>query len=109
MLYNRDYTLGLTKEENEEFKNVTGRNFQEKRTRGFGTVNNPSKYHKAARMCQKLFPNNYLDIVDLKDIDKIKNSNEMFLALLNSTNTTEREILNHIKRTGSYHIIGSII
>ncbi len=109
MLYSRDYTLGLTEEENIEYKNVTGRDYHEKRTHGFGTVNNPSKYPKAARMCRTLFPNNFLDFIEIRDGDKIKDSNEKFLALLDGTTTTERDILNYIKTTESYHIIGSII
>lgn len=109
MLYSRDYTLGLTEEEEIEYRNVTGRNFTEKKISGFGTVNNPSKYPKAARMCRTLFPNNFLDFIDLKNTDNLRNLNEQFLALLENPVTTERDILNYIKETKSYHIIGSIL
>ena len=63
MLYDRDYLLGLTEEEREKYKEVTGIEFSTKRVSGFGTVNNKFLYPKAVRMCKSLFPNNYLDIL----------------------------------------------
>lgn len=60
MLYERDYHLGLTETEEQQYEEITGRKFWEKRVSGFGRVNNFMAYPKAARMCKSLFPNNYL-------------------------------------------------
>lgn len=55
MLYERDYLLGLTEAEKQEYEEATGRKFGEKRVSGFGRVNNFLAYPKAARMCKSLF------------------------------------------------------
>ncbi len=66
MLYEQDYLLGLTEEERQQYKEITGRQFGEKRISGYGTANNFLLYPKAARMCKSLFPNNYLDVAELR-------------------------------------------
>lgn len=109
MLYDRDYLLGLTEEEREKYKEVTGIEFSTKRVSGFGTVNNKFLYPKAVRMCKSLFPNNYLDCVELKDVDRLSEANKEFLALINHKECNERKILNFIRDRKYYHIIGSII
>ena len=108
MLYSRDYNLGLTDQEKEQFKMVTGREFREKRISGLDSVNNPSKYPKAVRLCKTLFPNNFLDFIDLRNSNDIANRNKQFLDYLN-TCKNERDVLNYIKETESYHIIGSLL
>ena len=55
MLYERDYHLGLTETEEQQYEEITGRKFWEKRVSGFGRVNNFMAYPKAARMCKSLF------------------------------------------------------
>ena len=60
-------------------------------------------------MCKSLFPNNYLDVAELRDAERLGRANEEFLSLLNNTESTERSILNFIKEKEYYHIIGSII
>lgn len=40
MLYERDYHLGLTETEEQQYEEITGRKFWEKRVSGFGRVNN---------------------------------------------------------------------
>ncbi|MFR9240274.1 MAG: hypothetical protein ACLVKE_06075 [Clostridium baratii] len=62
---------------------------------------------KAARYYEKLFSNNYLDIVELKDIGKLHLLNKEFCTVLNSE-CNEREILNFIRKNKAYFIIGSI-
>lgn len=109
MLYERDYLLGLTETENQQYKEVTGRKFGEKRARGFGRVNNFLAYPKAARMCASLFPNNYLDVAELYDVNRLLTANEEFRTLLNDKMCTERQILNFIRDKKYYHIIGSLI
>lgn len=66
-------------------------------------------YPKAARMCKSLFPNNYLDVAELRDVERLEHANEEFLSLLDNTECTERSILNFIREKEYYHIIGSII
>lgn len=108
MLYSRDYNLGLTEEEKEQYKKVTGREFWGRKRSGLGHVNNPAKYPKAARLCNTLFPNNFLDFIELRDSNEIANKNKQFLESLNSCKN-EREILNHIKEAENYHVIGSLL
>ena len=97
MLYKRNYHLGLTEEEKQQYEEVTGRKFGEKRVNGFGSMNNFLTYPKAARMCKSLFPNNYLDVAELHDVERLGHANEEFLSLLNNEGCTERDILNFIK------------
>lgn len=78
MLYERDYLLGLTEAEKQQYEEVTGRKFGEKRVSGFGRVNNFLAYPKAARMCKSLFPNNYLDVAELRDAERLAAANEEF-------------------------------
>ena len=109
MLYERNYHLGLTETEEQQYEEITGRKFGEKRVSGFGRVNNFMAYPKAARMCKSLFPNNYLDVAELRDVERLEHANEEFLSLLDNTECTERSILNFIREKEYYHIIGSII
>ncbi len=109
MLYERDYNLGLTEDELIQYRNITGRDFGADRSSGFGRVNTPSKYPKAARMFKTLFPNNYLDFIDLKDNEKLSNINERYLKLIDDADSTERDIINFIKAERGYHVIGSIV
>ena len=87
MLYERDYHLGLTETEEQQYEEITGRKFWEKRVSGFGRVNNFMAYPKAARMCKSLFPNNYLDVAELRDVERLEHANEEFLSLLDSQNS----------------------
>ena len=105
MLYERDYHLGLTETEEQQYEEITGRKFWEKRVSGFGRVNNFMAYPKAARMCKSLFPNNYLDVAELRDVERLEHANEEFLSLLDNTECTERSILNFIREKEYYHII----
>lgn len=89
MLYERDYYLGLTETEEQQYEEITGRKFWEKRVSGFGRVNNFMAYPKAARMCKSLFPNNYLDVAELRDVERLEYANEEFLSLLDNTECTE--------------------
>lgn len=65
------------------------------------------KYPKAVRYYKQLFHNNYLDIAELQDIEKLQSFNEGFKTLLDS-NCNEQAILKYIKDNKSYYIIGSI-
>lgn len=53
-----------------------------KRVNGFGSVNNFLTYPKAARMCKSLFPNNYLDVTELHDVERLGYANEEFFFFI---------------------------
>lgn len=110
MLYERNYNLGLTEDEEIIYEKVTGHKFNCKYNhKGFRRVVVQSELPKAARMYDTIFPNNYLDIVDLKDRENIKLLNDNFYNILNKDETTEQQILKYIKESKSYHIIGAIL
>lgn len=109
MLYERDYLLGLTEDEKQQYEEITGYRFDGKRVGGFGKANKFLEYPKAVRMCKSLFPNNYLDTVELQDTEWMIAANEEFLSIIDKKDCTERDVLNFIKGKKYYHIIGSII
>lgn len=98
MLYERDYHLGLTETEEQQYEEITGRKFWEKRVSGFGRVNNFMAYPKAARMCKSLFPNNYLDVAELRDVERLEHANEEFLSLLDNTGMHRKKYIKFHKR-----------
>lgn len=67
------------------------------------------EYPKAARHYISLFPNNYLDIVELDNVKRLNYINNEFKKLLNLNSTNERKILNFIRENSAFHIIGSIL
>lgn len=67
------------------------------------------KYPKACRHYLSIFPNNYLDIEELQEEEKLQELNEKFLNTLDEQATNERAILNYIKNNGAYFIIASIL
>ena len=107
-LYNRDYTE-LTESEIEKLLSLR----QEEVVGKLGNLEiRRCKFHeypKAARHFLTLFPNNYLDIVELKDKKRLKSQLEQFFHLINSDEVTERKILNFINNECAYFIIGSIL
>lgn len=50
MLYERDYYLGLTETEEQQYEEITGRKFWEKRVSGFGRVNNFMAFKKVGKV-----------------------------------------------------------
>lgn len=107
MLYNRDYRF-LTEEEKNNWDKAKkilcpGRLI---------SVENYKKYcklmPKAAWHYKELFPNNYLNIEALKDIDYWETMKCEFQTLLNR-NPNEREILNYIKDKEYYFLVASIL
>ncbi|MBI9051767.1 MAG: DUF4263 domain-containing protein [Anaerolineaceae bacterium] len=67
------------------------------------------KLPKAVRHYQSIFPNNYLDPVDLENVDLLSDQINQFVDVLDSTAASEREILNYIKDKRTYPIIASIL
>jgi hypothetical protein len=107
-LYDRDFSK-LTSEEEREWSVV------KKQEHVGGSGRYPIKknlfreYPKAARHFDSLFPNNYLDIVELEEECDFLNKVEAFINLIESEGVNERAILNHIKCTCSYFIVGSVL
>lgn len=64
---------------------------------------------KIDRHCNSLFPNNYLDFVELKNEEKLKKLNKKLLEIIENDKSKELTILNYIKDKKAYHIIGSIL
>jgi hypothetical protein len=66
-------------------------------------------YPKAVRHYISLFPNHYLDIVDLKDEPRLRAMLRAFRELLDTAGLTERDILNFIKTNQAYFIVGGLL
>jgi len=67
-------------------------------------------YPKSVRHNLSLFPNNFIDAVDLSQSkEQIINTLKNFSDLLNQHDTAERTILNFIRDNNAYFIIGSIL
>lgn len=75
----------------------------------FGRKNMYRDYPKAIRHNLSLFPNNLLDVEELKKEKLLINIVEKFEKLLELSGTNERTILNFINQYGNYHIIASIL
>ena len=107
-LYSRDYTE-LTPSEKEKWQSLR----QEEVVGKLGNQEiRRSRFHdypKAVRHFLSLFPNNYLDIVELKDEERLKSQLDRFRQLIDSAEATERKMLHFIKQEGAYFIIGSIL
>lgn len=105
-LFQRDYFL-LTQDEisKREALDIESRNA----VSGHLGVQNPfRKYPKAVRHNLSLFPNNYLDIVELMDSEKLKSQCDGFSNLLDNQRITELDIKRYIQNNGYYHIPASI-
>jgi len=108
-IYERDYTV-LTEEEFAEWETIKQKEIVcigGKQTKIRKSLFR--QYPKAVRHYLSLFPNNYLDIEDLANEEKLCSVNEQFLNVLNNKNTNERTILNFIKEKNAYFIIASIL
>jgi len=67
-------------------------------------------YPKAVRHYISLFPNNFIDAVDLiAEKALLITIIDKFQILLDNVNTTEREILNFIRNNNAYFLIGAIL
>jgi Domain of unknown function (DUF4263) len=69
-----------------------------------------TNYPVAVRHFLSLFPNNFLDSVELRtESELLKEKLKSFNILLDDTEITERQILNFIKNEKAHFIIGSIL
>lgn len=105
-LFNRDYTK-LTAEEIQEKDRIDAEGGHVVGAK-FGRRNFFHKYPKAVRHNMSLFPNNYMDVLLLKDIVELEKQCNGFETLLNDTSITELNIKRYIQNNGFYHIPASI-
>ncbi|AJS58273.1 Shedu anti-phage system protein SduA domain-containing protein [Paenibacillus sp. IHBB 10380] len=107
-VYERDYTV-LTSTERSEYDLILEKEKVDRLGELDIRVNLFRKYPKAARHFLSLFPNNYLDTVDLENSEEIKSVVNQFLTMLNDGSiTNEREIARFIQEIKAYYILGSI-
>lgn len=110
-LYERDY-MQLTDDEYAEWQSLQEQEVVDKIDK-IGTMEIRQSrfrdYPKAARHFRSLFPNNYLDIVELKDETRLNEQLDRFRQLLDSSQVNERKILNFINNDGVYFIIASLL
>ena len=107
-LYDRDYT-SLTQGEEAEWQSLRSREVVGKIGNGEIRRSNYREYPKAARHFTSLFPNNFLDVVELQDELRLGSLFESFDKLLNSGALSERNILNFINKEGAYFIVASLL
>jgi hypothetical protein len=107
-LHERDFSKALTPVEEAEWQEL-----QEIRRPKpiplFVKATSIRGYSKAVRHKSTLFPNNFLDVVELQEKDRLKSEVSAFEELLNSPGVDERKILNHINGNYRFFIIGSIL
>ena len=107
-LYDRDYTK-LSPDERAQWQSLR----QEEVVEKIGTLEIRKcrfrEYPKAARHFTHLFPNNYLDIVELQDEARLNEQLHLFRRLIDSDDIAEREILTFITRNQAYFIVASIL
>jgi hypothetical protein len=106
-LYDRDYRTLLPDEE------ALWKAVSKRQSVKFGefhiTRGSIRDFPKAARHYIHLFPNNYLDIEELKDRVRLKREVQSFRKLLGSSVVGERKLCNFINKRRTYFIIGSIL
>jgi len=107
-IYKRDYTE-LTTEEVAEWNSIRESEVVKKSGNLVIRKSRFNDYPKAARHFDSLFPNYYLDPVDLKDKAQLLEKISRFINTLNSEDVTERTILNFISEQQAYFIIASVL
>ena len=107
-LFERDY-MRLTDAERTEWQSLREAEVVDKTGSIEVRVSKFHDYPKAARHFDSLFPNQYLDIVELADTDRLNTLLNDFQKLIDSPQANEREILNYISSTHSHFIIGAIL
>lgn len=104
-LFKRDYTL-LTSEETCEMEKINAEN-QRVSGADFGRKNFWFRYPKAVRHYLSLFPNNYMDVNELKNREELEKQCDGLEELLNG-DITELNIKRYIQNNEYYHIPASI-
>lgn len=107
----RDYTV-LTAEELAEYESL----YERKPIENFSAVFSREREKKMFRDLSKgvrhfdsLFPNNFLDPVELVDTERLLKQLEEFKGLLKSEEVTERKVLDFVNNQEAYFIIASVL
>ena len=108
VIYTRDYTT-LTQEALNEWEILKEKEIVHR----FGDMivrrSRYREYPVAVRHFESLFPNNHLDIVDLKKVEYLTSLSEEFHQLIETPTSNERSILKWIREKSAYFIIASIM
>jgi hypothetical protein len=107
-LYDRDY-FALTADEETEWESLKRKEIIMKAGRFPIRKSLFLDYPKAVRHYLSLFPNNYLDILELGDAKRLEGLVEGLTQILDSEETKERDIINYLKQNEAYFIIGSLL
>jgi len=107
-LYERDYSFITQKEQEQELK-ITDEHTSYLGKHKVYNSGMYRKFPKAIRHFKSLFPNNFLDITDLKDVEDLHSKNNSFKELIENSKSIETDIKNHIMDNKSFHILGSML
>lgn len=104
-LYERNFTT-ITDEER-----LIWEEMKEQEKSGLGNLRKRNlflKYPKAVRHYLSLFPNHYLDVMELRDEARLQNLTEQFLLQIENPKANELSIMKFIKQNKAYFIIASL-
>lgn len=110
-LYNdKDYTY-LSEKDRKIWNEIKEKEVldEEGKRRRYGRVSRYREYPKAVRHYLSLFPNNFIDVVELKKEENLLNIINDFNELIDLEDTRERDILNFINNDLNIHIIASLV
>lgn len=107
-LYDRDYRK-LNQQEDESWRMLKARENAGQVGKLHFTHSLFHEYPKAVRHYITLFPNNYLDIFDLKEVERLEQQLKDFEALLESDGVNENAILRFIDTNRAYFVVGSLL
>lgn len=108
-LYARDFSH-LDPEEESQLRSLQAQEVLDETSQGLPVRESLWRdYPKAARHYSSLFPNNFLDPVELEEEERLKGQLSDFTRLLNSSGVSERDVLGFISERQAYFIIGAIL
>lgn len=107
-LYQRDF-LNITIEEITEWEALKKAEEDDKLPGNLRKPSNYLKYPKAVRHYLSLFPNHFLDFVDLKEETKLHDLSDRYLVTLDDTSSTEAKIVGFIKKNEAHFVAASIL
>ena len=107
-LYDRDYSI-LDLHEQAVWQSLQEREVTDRIGGGHIRCGSVRDYPKAIRHHIQLFPNNFLDLVELNDQARLHEQLVRFRTLLDSADLTERELCKFIKTESAYFIVASLL
>lgn len=107
-LFKRDYCT-LTPDELEEWNSLKHKEIDRKAGRFSIRKLSFLDYPKAVRHYLSLFPNNYLDIMELGHTERLKGLVKGLSQILDSGETKESDIISYLKQNEAFFIIGSLL